>query len=118
MSGGRVATRRFALSRAVVPQMKQRRSGKLLFVTSAAPLRGLPNYSMYATARRAANALAVSLARELAPFQIQVNAIDPNFVESPTHFPAKLFADPEALKKKSPATSPSAGWPSPRRSRR
>jgi NAD(P)-dependent dehydrogenase (short-subunit alcohol dehydrogenase family) len=94
-----LVTAPFALSQAVVPQMKQRRSGKLLFVTSAAPLRGLPNYSMYATARGAANALAVSLARELAPFQIQVNAIAPNFVESPTYFPAKLLADPEAMKK-------------------
>ena len=94
-----LVTAPFALAQAVVPQMKQRRNGKLLFVTSAAPLRGLPNYSMYATARGAANALAVSLARELAPFQIQVNAIAPNFVESPTYFPAKLLADPEALKK-------------------
>ncbi len=94
-----LVTAPFALAQAVVPQMKQRRNGKLLFVTSAAPLRGLPNYSMYATARGATNALAVSLARELAPFQIQVNAIAPNFVESPTYFPAKLLADPEALKK-------------------
>jgi NAD(P)-dependent dehydrogenase (short-subunit alcohol dehydrogenase family) len=94
-----LVTAPFALTQAVVPQMKQRANGELLFVTSAAPLRGLPNYSMYATARGAANALAVSLARELAPFQIQVNAIAPNFVESPTYFPAKLLADPEALKK-------------------
>jgi NAD(P)-dependent dehydrogenase (short-subunit alcohol dehydrogenase family) len=94
-----LVTAPFALAQAVVPQMKQRRSGKLLFVTSAAPLRGLPNYSMYATARGATNALAVSLARELAPFNIQVNAIAPNFVESPTYFPAKLLADPEAMKK-------------------
>jgi NAD(P)-dependent dehydrogenase (short-subunit alcohol dehydrogenase family) len=94
-----LVTAPFALAQAVVPQMKERRSGKLLFVTSAAPLRGLPNYSMYATARGAANALAVSLARELAPFNIQVNAIAPNFVESPTYFPPKLLADPEAMRK-------------------
>jgi NAD(P)-dependent dehydrogenase (short-subunit alcohol dehydrogenase family) len=94
-----LVTAPFALAQAVVPQMKQRRGGKLLFITSAAPLRGLANYSMYATARGAANALAVSLARELAPFHIQVNAIAPNFVESPTYFPAKLLADPEAMQK-------------------
>lgn len=94
-----LVTAPFALAQAMVPQMKQRRNGKLLFVTSAAPLRGLPNYSMYATARGATNALALSLARELAPFRIQVNAIAPNFVESPTYFPPKLLADPEALKK-------------------
>lgn len=94
-----LVTAPFAFAKAVVPQMKEHRRGKLLFVTSAAPLRGLPNYSMYATARGAANALAISLARELAPFRIQVNAIAPNFVESPTYFPPKLLADPEALKK-------------------
>lgn len=89
----------FALARAVVPQMKARGDGKILFVTSAAPLRGLPNYSMYVAARGAANALAVSLARELARFGIQVNAVAPNFVESPTYFPPELLADETALKK-------------------
>ncbi|MBK8909559.1 MAG: SDR family oxidoreductase [Rhodospirillales bacterium] len=89
----------FALARAVVPQMKARRDGKILFVTSAAPLRGLPNYSTYVAARGAANALAVSLARELARFSIQVNAVAPNFVESPTYFPPELLADAATLKK-------------------
>lgn len=89
----------FVLTGAVVPQMKERRSGKVVFVTSAAPLRGIPNYSAYAAARGGANALVVCLARELAPFNVQVNAIAPNFVESPTYFPPELLADPEALKK-------------------
>ena len=89
----------FALTKAVVPQMKERRRGKILFVTSAAPLRGLPNYAMYASARGGANALAVSLSKELAPFDIQVNAVAPNFVESPTYFPPELLADPDALRK-------------------
>ena len=50
-------------------------------------------------ARGGANALAVSLARELAAFNIQVNAVAPNFVESPTYFPPQLLADPQALGK-------------------
>jgi NAD(P)-dependent dehydrogenase (short-subunit alcohol dehydrogenase family) len=54
---------------------------------------------MYVAARGGANALAVSLARELAPFNIQVNAVAPNFVESPTYFPPALLADPQALAK-------------------
>lgn len=89
----------FMLCQAVVPQMKDRRAGKLLFVTSAAPLRGIANYSMYAAARGGANALAICLARELAPHNIQVNAFAPNYVESPTYFPPELLADPESLKK-------------------
>lgn len=89
----------FAMTSAVVPQLKERRAGKIVFVTSAAPLRGIPNYSMYATARGAANALAVSLARELAGHNIQVNAVAPNYIESPTYFPPELVANPEALAK-------------------
>ena len=89
----------FEMARAVVPQMKQRKRGKILFMTSATPLRGLPNYSMYVTARGATNALAVSLAQELGRDNIQVNAIAPNYVESPTYFPPDLVNDPETLAK-------------------
>ncbi len=87
----------FELSSAVTPQMKKRRRGKTLFISSATPLRGLPNYSKYVTARGAANALTVSLARELGRANIQVNAIAPNYVESPTYFPPELVNDPDAL---------------------
>ena len=87
----------FRMASAVVPQMKARKRGKILFITSASPLRGLPNYSMYVTARGGANALAVSLAQELGSDNIQVNAIAPNYVESPTYFPPSLVNDPEAL---------------------
>ena len=66
-------------------------------MTSATPLRGLPGYSMYVTARGAANALAVTLAKELARDNIQVNAVAPNYVESPDYFPAELLDDPKAL---------------------
>lgn len=89
----------FRFAGAAAKAMKQRRKGKILFVTSAAPLRGLPNYSMYATGRGAANALALSLAQELAAFNIQVNAIAPNYVESPSYFPPDLIANPEAMKR-------------------
>lgn len=89
----------FALAQAAAPQLKQQRAGKLLFVTSAAPFHGLANYSMYVAARAATNALARSLALELAPFEIQVNAVAPNFVESPTYFPPALMDDPETRRK-------------------
>ena len=89
----------FEMAGAVVPQMKARKRGKILFITSATPLRGLPNYSMYVAARGATNALAVSLAQELGRDNIQVNAIAPNYVESPTYFPPELVNDPETLAK-------------------
>ena len=89
----------FEMASAVVPQMKARKRGKILFITSATPLRGLPNYSMYVAARGATNALAVSLAQELGRDNIQVNAIAPNYVESPTYFPPALVDDPDTLAK-------------------
>ena len=87
----------FARVRAAVPAMRARGRGRIVFVTSATPLRGLPNYSMYVAARGAANALAVSLAKELGRDNIQVNAVAPNYIENPDYFPPDLVADPDKL---------------------
>ncbi|TVQ29670.1 MAG: SDR family oxidoreductase [Geminicoccaceae bacterium] len=84
----------FALAAALVEGMRVRGGGKLIFVTSAAPLRGLAHYAPYVTARGAANALARTLAIELAPANVKVLAFAPNFVASPTYFPDELLADP------------------------
>lgn len=89
----------FEMTRAAARRMKRRRQGKILFVSSAAPLNGIPNFSIYVTARGAANALALTLAKELAPFNIQVNAMAPNYVESPDYFPESLLANPDARAK-------------------
>lgn len=91
--------RPYLLTSAIVPMMKEAQSGKIIFVSSAAPLRGLPNYSMYVTARGAANTLAQTLAMELGRWNIQVNALAPNFVESPTYFPPSLMENPEVRDK-------------------
>ncbi len=82
-----------------VPAMKKAGAGRVLMITSAAPLRGLANYSMYATARGAGNALVKSLSLELAPFKIQVNAIAPNYIRNPTYFPPELLANEKAMAK-------------------
>ncbi|NWG45056.1 MAG: SDR family NAD(P)-dependent oxidoreductase [Alphaproteobacteria bacterium] len=81
-----LVTRPFRRTGAAVPHMKRQGGGRILFVTSAAPLRGLANYGPYCAARGGANALARALALELAPHNIQVNAIAPNFIENPDYF--------------------------------
>jgi len=88
-----------ALAQAAVPAMKRQGGGRIILVTSAAPLRGLANYGMYAAARGGANALALTLAKELAPHNILVNAVAPNYVENPSYFPPALLADPAARAK-------------------
>jgi NAD(P)-dependent dehydrogenase (short-subunit alcohol dehydrogenase family) len=91
--------RPFALAQAAAPAMKRQGGGRIILITSAAPLRGLANYSMYATARGGANALALTLSKELAPHNILVNAVAPNYVENPSYFPPALLADPVARAK-------------------
>ncbi len=94
-----MVTAPFIRTGAIVPHFKQRQAGKIIFLTSAAPFNGLPNYSMYVAARAATNGLAQSLAKELARDNIQVNAIAPNYVENPDYFPPELLADEAAYAK-------------------
>ncbi len=91
--------RGFNYAQCVSKLMKAQGSGKIIFVTSAVPKHGLPNYSMYVAARGGANALAISLAKELGRYGIQVNALAPNFIESPTYFPKELLENEEAYQK-------------------
>ncbi len=77
----------FRLIGAAVAQMKKQGSGRIVMTTSAAPLQGLANYSMYCTARGAQNSMVLSLSKELAKSNIAINAVAPNFVENPSYFP-------------------------------
>jgi 2-keto-3-deoxy-L-fuconate dehydrogenase len=67
-------------TKAVLPQMIERRSGKIIAVTSAAPLRGAPGASAYTAARGAQNAYVRAIGAEVAEHNVQVNAIAQNFV--------------------------------------
>ena len=91
--------RGFHFAKEVSKHMKAAGRGKILFISSAAPRNGIPNYSMYVAARGGTNALAHSLAKELGRYNIQVNALAPNFVESPTYFPKELLENEAAFKK-------------------
>ncbi|MCJ8501038.1 SDR family oxidoreductase [Desulfatitalea alkaliphila] len=93
------------LLRAVLPAMIQRRSGKVLLIGSAAPLRGMKRASTYSAARGAQLAYIRAVGVEVAPHNIQVNAIAQNFVDNPTYFPPEIQANPafqERLKREVP----------------
>ena len=93
------------LFRAILPQMMARRSGKILLIGSASALRGLKRASTYSAARGAQLAYVQSVGTEMAPHNVQVNAIAQNFVENPTYFPAEVQANPrfqERLKREVP----------------
>ncbi|MFT4582845.1 MAG: 2-keto-3-deoxy-L-fuconate dehydrogenase [Gammaproteobacteria bacterium] len=82
------------LLRAVLPQMTERGAGRVLVMGSASALRGMKRTSTYSAARGAQLAFVQAVGVELAPQNIQVNAIAQNFVDNPTYFPADLQANP------------------------
>ena len=82
------------LCRAALPAMIARRSGKILVMGSASALRGMKRASSYSAARGAQLAYVQAVGVEVAPHNVQVNAIAQNFVENPTYFPPEVQANP------------------------
>jgi len=93
------------LLRAVVPGMRSRGGGKIIVMGSASALRGMKRAASYSAARGAQLAFVRAAGVELAPSNIQVNAIAQNFVDNPTYFPEEVQANPrfqERLKREVP----------------
>ena len=83
----------FLVTRALLPAMKARRSGKIINVCSLAADLGRPNIVPYAASKGALRMLTRALAVELAPSNIQVNGISPGFFR--TEMNAPLVNDAE-----------------------
>ncbi len=66
-----------ALMQAVLPQMRERRSGVIVNVSSSVTLKPLPLLSAYTASKAALNALTEVSALELAPFDIRVRIVLP-----------------------------------------
>jgi NAD(P)-dependent dehydrogenase (short-subunit alcohol dehydrogenase family) len=71
----------FLCSKAVYPQMKQQRSGKIINISSSTVYWGTPLFLHYVASKAALVGMTRSLAREVGEFGICVNAIAPGLVE-------------------------------------
>jgi len=72
----------FILSKAVVPGMKKRKSGKIINLSSILGKAGLKDLSGYSATKGAVDSFTKSLAIELASYGVSVNAIAPGFCET------------------------------------
>ena len=85
------------LVRATAKTMKAAGGGRIIGMTSAAPLRGIPRNSAYCAARGAQNAYLRAAGLELARDGILVTAIAQNYVENDTYYPPGLTEDEQFL---------------------
>ncbi len=85
------------LVRAVAPQMLERKSGKIIAVTSAAPLRGIANNAAYCAARGAQNGFIKAVGLEMARSNVHVNAIAQNYINNNTYYPDNILDNEKFL---------------------
>lgn len=84
------------LCRAVLPQMYQRKAGKVVVYGSATGLKALEGVSAYGAARTAQVGYVRAAGIEAARHNVQINLIAQNFVENPVYFPPE-FTETEAF---------------------
>ncbi|MGE5316004.1 MAG: SDR family NAD(P)-dependent oxidoreductase [Acidobacteriota bacterium] len=81
----------FYMTNAVVPVMKQQKSGKIINISSTAGQRGEAQHSHYAASKGALISFTKAISTELAPFNITVNSVAPGWVD--TDLNAEIFKD-------------------------
>ncbi|ATN34480.1 short-chain dehydrogenase/reductase [Rhizobium sp. ACO-34A] len=76
-----------AMTQAVIPQMRKRRSGVIVNVTSSVTLAAMPLAAAYTASKQAIEGFTGSLAHELAAFQIRAKLVEPGYAPT-TRFAA------------------------------
>lgn len=76
-----------AMTQAVIPQMRERRSGTIINVTSSVTLASMPLAAAYTGSKTAVEGFTGSLAHELGAFGIRVKLVEPGYG------PATRFAE-------------------------
>lgn len=66
-----------AMTQAVVPQFRQRKSGVVVNITSSVTLKAVPLVAVYRASKAAVNAFTESMAVELEPFSVRVRLVLP-----------------------------------------
>lgn len=86
----------FSLTREVAKFMVKRKRGSIIMITSMAAIYGLKDVAPYSASKSGLLGLTRSLATDLSPSGVRINAIAPGFIVSPMHDEAlKRFPEKE-----------------------
>jgi NAD(P)-dependent dehydrogenase (short-subunit alcohol dehydrogenase family) len=85
-----------AMTQAVLPQVRARKSGVIVNVTSSATLAPMPLVAVYTASKMAIEGFTASLAFELEPFHVRVKLVEPGYCPS-TRFASNGGARMEGL---------------------
>jgi 3-oxoacyl-[acyl-carrier protein] reductase len=75
----------FLCCRGVLPHMIAQRRGKIINLSGGGAASPFPQFSAYGSSKAAVVRLTETLAEEVRPFNVQVNAIAPGMVDTPIH---------------------------------
>ena len=81
------------VTNAVLLGMRERKDGRLIFISSLAGLLGTPGQAYYAASKHALEGYAETLAAEVAQFDIDVSLVEPGFFRTTIHDKASLNQD-------------------------
>ena len=73
----------FLTTRAVVPHMMERRTGSIISISSMVGKEAIPLFVHYSASKFAVIGLTQGLAKEMAPYDVRVNAVCPGVVRTP-----------------------------------
>jgi NAD(P)-dependent dehydrogenase (short-subunit alcohol dehydrogenase family) len=73
----------FLTTRAVIPHMMERRRGSIISISSMVGKEAIPLFVHYSASKFAVIGLTQGLAKEMAPYDVRVNAVCPGVVRTP-----------------------------------